>query len=184
MHHFLYLIGGPGSGKTTALRAAIGDEAREKAVEIGEPFYHSVYPGGTVEIGRCRETFGGTDALPMNVGPRAVKWILEVGEAAREAGVIARCVAEGDRLAYPAFFEAVKAGFKLDVWLFDVPWSVAQERYRLRGSKQDSAWLKSRFTKAWTLAEKYGTRRINATLPLDTIVEQLKQHPALAGLRR
>ena len=94
----VYLIGPPGVGKTSTVRAALGDPDRV----FTEPFAHCFhYESSMFELGYPRSWYGGTDALPMNVMPRVVRWL----DALEDTDYVT--VAEGDRLASWSFFEQV-----------------------------------------------------------------------------
>ena len=62
----VYVIGYPGSGKTTAMRSVV-DGLASRVEE--KPFKHTIYDGGTVQLGYEREAHGGTDGLSFNVQP-------------------------------------------------------------------------------------------------------------------
>jgi adenylate kinase len=87
-----YIVGYPGSGKTTALTNAI--ESRVLHTHI-KPFKHVHYENGMLQIGAERAWYGGTDALPLNAQPHVLKWL---------SGAFDKTIlAEGDRLANGKF---------------------------------------------------------------------------------
>lgn len=169
--HLLYLIGQPGSGKSTladALTQGI------ESVEMERPFAHRLYPAcELVELGAHRESFSGTDALPMNIQPKIVAWL--------QKGTPPFVLAEGDRLANGKFFQAVvDAGWNLRLAYLSLPATVASERRRAREVKlgstpQDAKWVKGRQTKARRLAEDWGSLlyRLNADQPTVKIMADL-----------
>ena len=158
MSSLIYLIGYPGSGKTTAMVEALGAICRDRGlvprVEI-QPFAHTVYTteaegrdGGLVELGRAREVYGGTDTLSLSVQPRVLDWMGESG-----VGVI---VGEGDRLANSKFFAAAEAlGRTVHIIHLKCPEEVARNRAWARGSRFKEPWLKGRITKVNRLAEQW-----------------------------
>lgn len=173
---FLYVIGVPGSGKTTALRTVLGlvpSQQHEK------PIAHVVYPDG-IQLGAERGKFSGTDAMPLNVQPQAIKFI-----GTHPAAIL---VAEGDRLANDGFFQAVKAhGYALSVVYLDCPPEVAEERRLKRaadGIQQNRIWVKGRETKVRNLAEKWAPLDwwIDANVPPDQLSASLGRHPVLQTL--
>jgi ribose 1,5-bisphosphokinase PhnN len=137
----IYLIGAPGAGKTTLMRAITANRPHST---MKTPIPHMLYHGA-IQLGTERAAFSGTDALPMNVQPAAEDFI---------AGYPARLIlAEGDRLGNAKFFRAVKrAGYALTVLHLDVSASVLDQRRRERGSNQDASWMKGRETKVLNLA--------------------------------
>lgn len=166
--HLLYVIGVPGSGKTTLVRELVLGRRRRV---IPAPFAHTVYEGGLVQLGRDRETHGGTDALSMSVQPKVV--------AALEAGAWERVLAEGDRLANVGFFEAARAaGYSVDIALLDVPLGTAADRRGERGTDQDERWLRGRVSKVENLRE-----HANLVLPGERspaeLAAMLAMHPVV-----
>ncbi len=160
----VYLIGEPGSGKST-LMAAFTD--RYEAEARTAPFAHRVLRNADglvigVELGKRRDNFSGTDALAMNVGPKVRAWLAEV-----DAAEVVCVLGEGDRLTNGRFLTECDAVVRLDV-----PEAVADERRRQRGSDQNASWLKGRRTKLSNLADMV-TDTIDGTAPLDEQVAAL-----------
>ena len=134
----VYLIGAPGSGKSTAVSLATRDW--EHIIDWRRPFAHSVYKEG-VKLGRTEAVFPGTDTLSMSVNPLAIDFV--------QTFDYSLCVAEGDRLANARFFNACPT---LHLIHLDVPIALARERARKRaealgGKVQDARWWKGRVTK-------------------------------------
>src|SRR5262245_30418630 len=97
---FFYLIGAPGSGKTTVLNAALSGLSFKS---LGAPIPYIVYEangGGGVQLGKISGMYSGTDAMSMSIQPEVVKWLADTPHNA--------IVAEGDRLANHGFFTAVQ----------------------------------------------------------------------------
>lgn len=173
----LYLIGRPGSGKST-LCSNLTDGLEPLSVE-SKPFAHTVWPGGVVELGLHRGSFSGTDALSMSVQPKVVAWLAEEAPA--------MILGEGDRLANSKFFNAVReAGYTLCIGRLIVSASVADERCRRRaenlGSEpQNAGWLAGRVTKAARLADEWDplVLELDADQPSGRVFEQLlaAKHP-------
>lgn len=167
-HHLLYVIGVPGSGKTTLVRQLVLGRRRRVAKK---PFAHTVYEDGLVQLGRDREGHGGTDALSMSVQPYAI--------GALAARVWPRVLAEGDRLANRTFFERARgAGYVVDVALLDVPAELAAARRAERGTRQDEAWLRGRESKVENL-RPFVTLTLDGSRPVEELAAELADHPVI-----
>lgn len=165
--NLLYLIGVPGAGKTTLLQHALnGLEPRHHS----KPFAHLEY-AHAVQLGKSRDSFGGTDALPMNVQPLVARWLASTEHV--------HVLGEGDRLGNASFFTAVRLmGWALDVCLLDTPPAVAAHRRRQRGSNQNPVWLKGRQSKVAALVP-FVTLILDGNLPVDLLARQLRAHPVI-----
>lgn len=155
----IYLIGEPGSGKSSLMDFALG---HHRSSLILKPFAHMTLgpvenPWG-IELGKVRESFGGTDALSMGVLPVVVEW-MQTHPAPTIFG-------EGDRLTAQSFFEAAKACGELAVVHLATPPEEAARRRAKRGSNQNEAWVRGRITKVKNLAERYATHTIDGSLPI------------------
>lgn len=160
----VYVVGYPGSGKTTAVADAVSLVAPDAPTRTLEPgpenpiVYREtiVAPAGRLlQPGRDRDVFGGTDTLPMNANPKAIAWVRTVRR--HPTGLPTVILAEGDRLANRAFFSAAP---NLIVVHLDVPAEEAEQRandraFRNGNVPQNPTWTKGRRTKtdrlaAWT----------------------------------
>lgn len=174
--HLLYVIGVPGSGKTTLVRELVLGRRRRV---VPKPFAHTVYEDGLVQLGRDRQGHGGTDALSMSVQPHVI--------AALQAGAWERILAEGDRLANTGFFAAAQgAGYGLTVVLLTLPAEAAAARRSARGTHQDERWLRGRESKvanlwAWAKDNVADVRAFDATLSAAELAALLADHPAIRG---
>lgn len=166
MSDLAYLIGQPGSGKSTLMAALTGSQL----VTINrKPFAHIEYMNGAVQLGAVRAEFSGTDALGMDVQPKVLKWLTEAAPKA--------VCGEGDRLANGKFFTAVKElGFTLTVVLLTVPDEVAAARRAGRGSNQNETWLEGRKTKVKNL-RPFVTHMADGTRPVEELAAGLRQLP-------
>jgi P-loop Nucleotide Kinase3 len=151
--HFLYVIGEPGSGKSTLTAALTADTV---AVPLTEPFAMLAYNTQpvVVELGRRRQSFPGTDALALNVQPKVLRWL--------EDTTITHVLAEGDRLANGRFFQwLIEHGWNLRVARLRVSPSTARARREERESRQDDSWVESRRTKVDNLGALFPERTTN-----------------------
>lgn len=169
--HALYLIGEPGSGKSTLVEHLTRDLPFE---ETDSPFAFRRYDCGIMEIGKRRQSFSGTDALSMSVQPKVEDYI---------AGVQPRfLLAEGDRLANDKFLRFLDdAGYELHLYALEGAVAAAAQR-RARGSNQDGTWLRGRQTKVARLTVRWGFDILPVGVPLadleammeDPLVQQLQ----------
>ena len=153
MSSLIYLIGYPGSGKSTVMAGALGATRRDgepiRTIERVEkqPFAHTIYTDGIIELGRYREVYSGTDTLSLGVQPKVLDWM---GKSNAEV-----IVGEGDRLGNAKFFAAVEAqGRAVQVVYLKCAELVARHQAWDRGSRFNEAWLKGRITKVNRLFEE------------------------------
>lgn len=154
-----YLIGVPGAGKTSLLRAIT---ASTTCIEIAKPIAHQVYFAALrgevigMQLGAKHPQFGGTDRLSMSVQPQAIAFVASWARRYPRAAI----VGEGDRLATRTFLDAFGG---LLVWL-DTPPEVAAARRAGRGSRQDERWLAGRATKVSNLVSHRPHVRLDGAL--------------------
>lgn len=161
----VYLIGAPGSGKSTALRLAT--EHWSLHYEMKEPFAHRVYDEGIV-LGRGAGPFPGTDTLSMSVNPLAIDFVRS------RRGL---CVGEGDRLANRKFFRACGS---LTLIHLDVPVATARERARLRAEEhgqriQDESWWKGRVTKVDNLRAMFSHISVDGSRTPEAVAADVRE---------
>ncbi|MDT0377250.1 P-loop-containing protein [Streptomyces sp. DSM 42041] len=144
----LYLIGPPAAGKSAlaaALRHGHDLAARDQPVPhllLIDPA--TGQPAG-IELGRIRDRFSGTDALPMNVHLRACDWI-------ENGPVWPFVLAEGARLATRGFLTAAHARYSVHLAHLHADPALLDQRCAERGSRQDDRWRRGAATRARNLA--------------------------------
>jgi GTPase SAR1 family protein len=152
----IYLIGQPGSGKTTLTKEFQKDWAKVNMYD--RPFKYQEYQapklGRMYSLGWDREHFSGTDTLGNTV-ITLMPGFYE--EAAQEAVTI---YGEGDRLASRTFFQLAKQYGTLHLFYLNTDDATAQNRREARsaetGKTQNPTWAKGRATKHRNLANEYG----------------------------
>lgn len=141
----VYVIGYPGSGKTTAVRSIVNGLVFR--VE-DKPFKHTIYSDGMVQLGYEREVFGGTDSLGFNVQPKVVSWLKDCK--------VPLIIGEGDRLSNNKFFTSVlEQGWQLVIPFIYVSELLSMRRIKQRGTTFDASWLRRTMTKVDNVANRW-----------------------------
>ena len=165
MTRVIYVIGIPGSGKTTMVERALDRIPLTGHTEF-DPFGYTDY-GWLIHLGRRGTVFGGTDGLSMSVQPRAIEWIKTV-----TCDVV---IGEGDRLANAGFLDACP---NLTLVYLDTPLTLARERSDQRAARtgrdtQSSKWWRGRVTKVDNLIGRRAHVRYDGTAPKDELSARL-----------
>lgn len=154
-YRMIYLVGAPGSGKSTLMarlthglaRAAVTGTAVGHGVTHDMLFDHVTGELLGAELGARREAFGGTDALPSSIIERAIPWIT--------TQPYLLILGEGARLANKRFLAAaVDAGYEVVLGVLDhgdtEAWRTA--RAEALGRAQNASWIKGQTTTTANLA--------------------------------
>lgn len=163
----VYLIGEPGSGKSTAMRAAIELCGWRSTGEVKIPNLrwteYAGQEGKTVaQLGLGGGLFPGTDRLGMGCQPVAIDWLRSVPAAL--------VLGEGDRLATDAFFRAATEVSHLTVCVMSTTPEAAAERRAARGTTQSETWLKGRRTKVARLVSAWCAVEVRGAMELADIL--------------
>jgi len=173
MRHLIYIIGEPGSGKSSLLAALLHGQG----IEHDKPFAFIQFLGG-IELGARREKFSGTDALPMNVQPTVLEWMKIVPDETILIG-------EGDRLANDGFFLSAKEmGYDLMLYHLWVPPDIGETRRKARGSGQNKSWIAGRVTKVKNLAKKWSPETLDGRKSTEELVLRMRRNPIVERLCR
>lgn len=151
MNKLIYLIGMPGTGKTTLMKEIVADHdlQKERVIDLldTEKCDHFRLLGKYEE----GETFAGTDRLSMAVAPKAIEWI-----SSNPDEII---LGEGDRLNNKAFFEAAKGVGELHIIELTVTDGERERRYKERGSEQSEKFIQTCRTKVKNITETFGEQQ-------------------------
>lgn len=146
----LYVVGPPGVGKSTVARelTSVWDKELHRAVSV--PHVNLLHPAtgrlAGVELGVPRESFSGTDALAMDIGPRALAWMQAVD--------VPFAFGEGSRLGTRPFVGGLaQRGVSVTLVRLTADEAILEARCRARGSKQNTSWRKGAATRAARLGE-------------------------------
>jgi len=151
----IYLIGQPGSGKTTLTKEF--QKSWAKVNMSDRPFKHQEWEapelGKVYSLGWDREHFSGTDTL----GNTVIKYVEAFyDQASREVNYI---YGEGDGLANGTYFDIAERYGTLYLFYLATNDKIAQARREARsaetGKTQNPTWVKGRVTKHKNLSVKY-----------------------------
>lgn len=136
MTRSLYIIGAPGSGKSTAMAHllegwAIGPYLKWTSREMFGHYLEHPEKGRGAYLGHLRPEYPGTDALSLSAGPRVVEWL----EALPLLG-LDWVFGEGTRLSHMGFLAALAEATDLTLVYLEVDPDVAAQRRVARGGKQ------------------------------------------------
>lgn len=183
--YLVYLAGAPATGKSTLMAALTQGLVRKSHEDPDRVPYERLYrdSGELVgaEIGRRREGFPGTDALQMNVMPRARNWV--------KGHFYDLLLGEGDRLSSMRFLDAAaEGGYEVNLVYMHARPRVLDARCKARGTDQSEVWRSGRATMCMRLADNadragYKVHRLNAELTTGELVQELLKLPALKILK-
>jgi hypothetical protein len=151
----IYLVGQPGSGKSTLMSKLTAAFDRHKiAPNDAYPVAHDVLTervtGEVVgaELGVRRELFSGTDALPSSIIDKAAPWV--------RSQPYPLLLAEGARLANRRFIDAaLEGGYEVTLVLLDHNDAEDWRKVRSKaiGKTQNPSWVKGRLSASRNLAD-------------------------------
>lgn len=170
-----YLLGPPGSGKTTVTR-----ELARRAGWVTQPVagrfpyqMHTDRDGNpqAVTLGKDSPPFGGTDTLSWTVADTLGLWL-----TGAPAPLV---IGEGDRLATPRFLDQAALLVNVRLFYLNTPPEVCAARRALRAERhglrlQNPEWVKGRATKHARLAAHYEATPLNYLDPVTELAAALE----------
>lgn len=150
INQMLYLVGAPGVGKSTVareLRSGWDTYVNRSAAVPHTVLSHPVSDRLIgVELGVPRPNFPGTDALAMDIGPRALQWL--------STQCFPFALGEGARLATRPFIGGLaRAGVAVTLVRLAADEELLTQRWKARGAKQNPSWRKGAATRAERVAD-------------------------------
>lgn len=150
-YRLVYLVGAPGSGKSTLMRRlTAGFDRLPTDFPVPHDQLITSITGSVdhAEIGRQRGDFSGTDALASSIIDKAVPWIVT-----RPYPVV---LGEGARLGNHRFLQAaIDTGYDVVLAVLDHADAAAWREVRSKqlGKFQNAAWVKGRLTASRNLGD-------------------------------
>lgn len=152
MMKLIYLIGMPGTGKSTVMKGLMkmyDNWSTDKPIDLLDTHVSgSVRVLGKYEDG---ETFSGTDRLSMAVAPKAIEWL--------STNPNEFIIGEGDRLNNRAFFEKAKSLGELHIIQLTTSDAERKRRYKERGSEQSDKFIQTVKTKCDNISNHFGDQQ-------------------------
>jgi GTPase SAR1 family protein len=181
----IYIIGGPGVGKSTVMAELMSGWEPGEYVRLTEREFFGHYLehpvlGRGLYLGRLREQYPGTDALSLSVQPQALKWAESISSD------LTMVFGEGSRLANLAFLSALGRQTQLLVVHLTAGEEIARERRSQRpddgnwktGQRdtQSEVWVRAQTSRAANLAKALRDRaRFLNIVDIDTTDKNPKQ---------
>jgi energy-coupling factor transporter ATP-binding protein EcfA2 len=150
----VFLVGPPGSGKTSAVRSllGIGVPHAPPPLLVQKPKWTLVPSAGIYAAGHYTgATFDGADTVPYNgVDACLAYW----EERVVPSGGLT--IFDGDRFSHDGALERVARSARVQVIRLEIDPGALAARRAARGAVQNAAWVRGRETKARRFADAHG----------------------------
>jgi hypothetical protein len=145
-----YMIGMPGTGKTTLMNAIRTNISKSWEKERVVDLLDTERSGNIRILGKYdgEGVYAGTDRLSMAVAPKAIEWI-----KTKPDEII---IGEGDRLNSREFFRT--CGDDLTIIHLTVSDKTREKRYKERGSNQSDKFIQTTKTKCKNVVDEFGPK--------------------------
>lgn len=172
----IYLLGAPGTGKTTL--ADLIKKRWGKPKPCKDLLAHEIFSCGkqyNISLGKNRPPFSGTDTLSNAV----IEKVEQIYLAWEKFDKINFILGEGDRLAISRMMELAKKHGTLYSFYLHAPEETIHERRILRANQnglklQNQSWIKGRSTKHQRLAAAMGSIELDAQMDPEQLLQQVQ----------
>lgn len=179
MTRSLYLLGGPGAGKSTLMARLVRDWAWGPYQRlIDRELFGHVGVGPDLEVGvylgHLRPEYPGTDALSLSVAPHALRWLQRGPDP-----LVDWIFGEGARLAHRSFLGELGARTALVVVHLAVPPEVSAARRASRPGKMlteqycAAATTRAANTANWSREVGIPTLELDGTQGIEQLAEDI-----------
>ncbi len=171
MSDVVFLVGAPGTGKTTLMRALLP----EVRTLIASPKW--TVTKDIVAAGHYTgDTFDGADRVPYNGVMTALEfWWQQL------AGKAKLTFFDGDRFSFNGVLDWMKEhNVRARVIHLTASAETLKARYEARGSNQNAIWIKGRVSKARKFAEQRSdTLWLESSVPTSTLADHVRRWPEI-----
>lgn len=180
---FLFLVGPPGSGKSTLMRAFLGmrsgGELPLGSYLVPKPKW-TVVQGDGVRVAAAGHytgaTFDGADTVAYNgVAGCLAYWDAHLQQiTTTRVDPLTVTIFDGDRFSHEKVAAWCKVRGRVLALHLGAPQDVLDARRAERGSKQNPSWMAGRVTKAARFAETNAGAHLDGSQPVEALVGQLR----------